>query len=119
MDNSSLDNSQLVTHDDWNKWKWRAVVAFITLGLSMGLGLYLIVQERNDRIDTASVIIKIRCQEARENRLAIRKILLVEISERKHVNDENNIAIFKMVQRTLPPIQNCNKEAKAIKDLVD
>lgn len=118
----------LVEHSDWNKWKWRAVAAFVALGLANAFGFWLLKEERSDRIEQAATMIRVRCEDSKANRAALRRALegmrqIVRIRV-KQGSEQRAQAVLVLAELDrqidlLPPIQNCARQAEAIRGLVD
>lgn len=96
----------VVTHDDWAKWKWRIVLAFVILALANAYGFWKIDRERSERINTAATVALTRCQETREDRLAIRALLLVAL-DAPLSRGRTGLLNLQAKSLALPPIQNC------------
>lgn len=105
-----------VSESEWRRWRRHSVGAWLALGLAVTFGFWLTARERSDRIDSAAVVIRSRCETSNANRRAIRQIVAFELREQEHADDR---ALILRVERGLPPVQDCRGQADAIRDLVD
>jgi hypothetical protein len=43
------ESDPVVRHSDWNRWRWRAVAAFVALALAQAIGFYWLSSEADNR----------------------------------------------------------------------
>ena len=108
-----------VTHDHWNAWKWRAVIAYAALAAANAFGFWTLQQERNDRIVQASTVIYVRCMDSRANRIALREALAANRAQAAKLGRGDSVRRLDRLIASLPPIQNCRAQAASIRSLVD
>ena len=108
-----------VTHQHWNKWKWRSVLAYAALAAANAFGFWMLTQEREDRVDQAAAVIYVRCLDSRANRLALRQALAANREQAQRLNRAGSVRRLDALIATLPPIQNCRAQAQRIRRLVD
>lgn len=105
-----------VTHQHWNKWKWRSVLAYAALALANAFGFWMLTQERAARIDQAADAVLVRCLDSRANRLALRQALAANREQAQRLNRAGSVRRLDALIATLPPTQDCREQADAIRN---
>ena len=107
-----------VRRSAWARYRREALAAFLILGVGNIYGFWRIEHERADRIDQAATVIRVRCEDSRANRQAIRVLLAAELVE----DEEHRAAALRRLEAALaalPPVQDCDRQAREIRGLVD